>query len=57
MPIKVAKPDQTCALGSAMAAPVVAGIYKDVPEAQKAMGGGLRTNTNLIRLRKNTMRC
>ncbi|MGI6322890.1 MAG: ribulokinase [Bacteroidales bacterium] len=40
MPIKVAKSDQTCALGSAMAAAVVAGIYKDVPEAQKAMGGG-----------------
>jgi L-ribulokinase len=40
MPIKVAKSDQTCALGSAMAAAVVAGIYKTVPEAQKAMGGG-----------------
>jgi L-ribulokinase len=40
MPIKVAKSDQTCALGSAMAASVVAGIYKDVPTAQKAMGGG-----------------
>jgi L-ribulokinase len=40
MPIKVAKSDQTCALGSAMAASVVAGIYKDVPAAQKAMGGG-----------------
>ncbi|HPY67603.1 MAG TPA: ribulokinase [Bacteroidales bacterium] len=40
MPIKVAKSDQTCALGSAMAAAVVAGIYKNVPEAQKAMGGG-----------------
>jgi L-ribulokinase len=40
MPIKVAKSDQTCALGSAMAASVVAGIYKDIPAAQKAMGGG-----------------
>jgi L-ribulokinase len=40
MPIKVAKSDQTCALGSAMAAAVVAGVYKDVPAAQKAMGGG-----------------
>jgi L-ribulokinase len=40
MPIKVAKSDQTCALGSAMAASVVAGIYKNVPTAQKAMGGG-----------------
>jgi L-ribulokinase len=40
MPIRVAKSDQTCALGSAMAASVVAGIYKDIASAQKAMGGG-----------------
>jgi L-ribulokinase len=40
MPIKVASSEQTCALGSAMAASVVAGIYRDIPEAQKAMGGG-----------------
>ena len=40
MPIKVASSDQTCALGSAMAASVVAGIHKDIPSAQKAMGGG-----------------
>lgn len=40
MPIKVARSEQTCALGSAMAASVVAGIYKDVPSAQKSMGGG-----------------
>jgi L-ribulokinase len=40
MPIKVASSDQTCALGSAMAASVVAGVYKDIPSAQKAMGGG-----------------
>ena len=40
MPIKVASSDQTCALGSAMAASVVAGIHKDIPAAQKAMGGG-----------------
>jgi L-ribulokinase len=40
MPIKVAKSDQTCALGSAMAAAVVAGVYKDISSAQKAMGGG-----------------
>lgn len=40
MPIKVAASEQTCALGSAMAAAVVAGVYKDIPEAQKAMGGG-----------------
>jgi L-ribulokinase len=40
MPIKVASSDQTCALGSAMAAAVVAGVYKDISTAQKAMGGG-----------------
>lgn len=40
MPIKVASSDQTCALGSAMAASVMAGVYKDFPVAQKAMGGG-----------------
>jgi L-ribulokinase len=40
MPIKVATSDQTCALGSAMAASVVAGVHKDIPSAQKAMGGG-----------------
>lgn len=40
MPIRVAASDQTCALGSAMAASVVAGIHKDIPSAQKAMGGG-----------------
>ncbi len=40
MPIKVASSDQTCALGSAMAASVVAGIHKDIPSAQDAMGSG-----------------
>jgi L-ribulokinase len=40
MPIKVVSSDQTCALGSAMAASVVAGVHKDIAEAQKAMGGG-----------------
>jgi L-ribulokinase len=40
MPIKVASSDQTCALGSAMAASVVAGVYKNIPSAQKEMGGG-----------------
>jgi len=39
-PIKVAASEQTCALGSAMAASVVAGIYNDISSAQKAMGGG-----------------
>lgn len=40
MNIKVAASDQTCALGSAMAASVVAGIHKDIPAAQIAMGRG-----------------
>lgn len=40
MPIKVASSDQTCALGSAMAASVAAGIHKDIAAAQKAMGAG-----------------
>ncbi len=40
MPIKVAKSEQACALGTAMAASVVAGIYKNVETAQKNMGGG-----------------
>lgn len=40
MPIKVAKSDQTCALGTAMAASVVAGLHTDIPAAQEAMGGG-----------------
>ena len=38
--IKVASSDQTCALGSAMAASVVAGVYKDISSAQEAMGSG-----------------
>jgi L-ribulokinase len=40
MPILVAKSDQACALGTAMAAAVVAGIYPNVEAAQKAMGNG-----------------
>ena len=40
MTIKVVASGQTCALGSAMAASVVAGIYKDIFSAQEAMGGG-----------------
>jgi len=38
--IKVARSEQAVALGSAMAAAVVAGVYSSIPEAQKAMGGG-----------------
>jgi L-ribulokinase len=40
VPIRVASSDQTCALGAAMAASVVAGVHKDIATAQKAMGGG-----------------
>ncbi|MDD3319971.1 MAG: ribulokinase [Paludibacter sp.] len=40
MPIKVAKAEQACALGTAMFAAVVAGIYDKVEDAQKAMGSG-----------------
>ena len=40
MPIKVAKNEQAVALGSAMAAATVAGIYPNVGAAQKAMGHG-----------------
>jgi len=40
MPIRVAATDQASALGSAMAAAVVAGLYPDIPAAQQAMGCG-----------------
>ncbi len=43
MPILVARSEQACALGSAMAAAVVAGVYPDVEAAQKAMGNGFET--------------
>jgi L-ribulokinase len=39
-PIKVAKSEQTVALGAAMFAATAAGIFKKVEEAQKAMGSG-----------------
>jgi L-ribulokinase len=39
-PIKVASSDQTCALGAAMAASVVAGVHSDIASAQISMGGG-----------------
>ncbi len=38
-PIRVARSSQTCALGAAMAAAVVAGVYPNVPAAQAAMAG------------------
>jgi len=40
MNIKVARSEQTCALGAAMCAAIVAGIYPDVKSVQKAMGKG-----------------
>ncbi len=40
MPIKVSKTEQACAFGAAMFAAVVAGQYKTVQDAQKAMGQG-----------------
>ena len=42
-PIKVASSEQAVALGSAMAAAVVAGVHKSIPEAQSAMGCGFET--------------
>ncbi|MBW6536297.1 MAG: ribulokinase [Mariniphaga sp.] len=43
MPIKVARSEQACALGSAMAAAVVAGVYESTADAQKKMGSGIET--------------
>lgn len=40
MPIEVARHEQTCALGSAMAASVVAGIHPDFDTARQKMGNG-----------------
>ncbi|WP_297092228.1 ribulokinase [uncultured Draconibacterium sp.] len=40
MPIKVARSEQACALGTAMAAAVAAGVYENLGEAQEKMGGG-----------------
>ena len=48
MPIKVARSEQACALGSAMAAAVVAGVYPNTAEAQKNMGGGIETEYHPI---------
>jgi len=42
-PIKVARSEQAVALGSAMAASVVAGVHDSIPVAQQAMGGGFET--------------
>jgi len=42
-PILVARSEQACALGSAMAAAVVGGLYATIADAQQAMGGGFET--------------
>ena len=42
-PIKIAKREQTCALGAAMFAATAAGVYKDVSKAMKKMGAGFDT--------------
>ena len=43
MPIKVARSEQACALGSAMAAAVAAGVYANLQEAREKMGSGIET--------------
>jgi len=48
MPIKVARSEQACALGSAMAAAVAAGVYTNTFEAQKKMGSGIETEYHPI---------
>jgi L-ribulokinase len=40
MPILVARSEQACALGTAMAAATVAGLYPTILDAQSAMGNG-----------------
>jgi L-ribulokinase len=41
VPIRVPKPEQTCALGAAMFASTAAGLHATVEEAKKAMGSGM----------------
>lgn len=43
MPIRINKSDQTCAIGAAMFAATVAGIYSKVEDAMAAMGPGFDT--------------
>lgn len=43
MPIRIHKSEQTCAIGAAMFAATVAGIYPNVDEAMEAMGPGFDT--------------
>jgi L-ribulokinase len=43
MPIRIARSEQACALGSAMAAATVCGIHPSVASAQKRMGNGFES--------------
>ncbi len=43
MPIMIVRSEQACALGAAMAASVVGGIYPDIEKAQQKMGSGFET--------------
>lgn len=48
-PIKVVASEQTCALGAAMCAAVVAGIHSDISQAQEIMGKGFeKTYTPIL---------
>ena len=42
-PIKVARSEQTCALGAAMFAATAAGVYPNVSDAMHMMGSGFDT--------------
>jgi L-ribulokinase len=42
VPIKVARSQQACALGAAMFASVISGVYNNIEEAQKSMGKGFK---------------
>ena len=46
LPIRIHSSEQTCALGAAMFAATVAGIYPKVEDAMHAMGQALMPNIN-----------
>jgi L-ribulokinase len=43
LPLRIARSEQTCALGAAMFAATAAGIYSNVESAMAAMGRGFET--------------